>query len=56
MATIQGAMLTLLAMAALTSAMDAFGGDDNSGLRLIGGLCAAVCMLGACRAVINGIL
>lgn len=50
MQALRETMLSLMAMAAFSSVMEAFGGDEGAkgGLRLITGLCAAACMLNAC--------
>lgn len=57
MQALRGAMLSLMAMAALSSVTEAFGGEEGGagGLRLITGLCAAACMLNACGTLLRSI-
>lgn len=50
MQALRDIMLSLIALAALSAATDAFGGDEGEtgGLRLMTGMCAAGCILNAC--------
>ena len=58
MQALREAMLSLMAMAALSSVTEAFGGEegDAGGLGLITGLCAAACMLNACATLIRSFI
>lgn len=58
MQALREVMLSLMAMAALSSVTEAFGGDDgdSGGLRMITGLCAAACMLNALGTLFKSIV
>ena len=48
--------MPLMAMAAMAEIVAMLGGDDENGLGLISGLCAAGCMLGGIRVVFGALM
>lgn len=56
MATISGFILPLMAMAAMSEIAAMLGGEDENGLGLICGLCAAGCMLNGIRNIFGALM
>lgn len=57
MQAVSGIMLSIMAMAALSAFAEAFSESAQpDGVSLVTGLCAAACMLNACRMLMTGIV